>query len=103
MQFAANELALILLSLRTTAGTQNGRAATGEVIKVPEKRTFEDVDQLTALTIFKKLKDVCKDGPFVDAIVELATDEKSLLLKLLKRPWGLDELEIVGSLKSKLE
>lgn len=103
MQFTANELGLIIFSLRTTAAFQSGKGPTGEVVRVPEKRMFEDVDQLTALTIFRKLKSNCGEGAFVDGELEFSTDEKSLLLKLIKRPWGLDELEIYETLKPKLE
>lgn len=94
MLFTASEIALCNLALRTTPEkAQDGRYLQRE-LSIDD---FED-----GVSINKKLKSTIKEDHFTDGEFELSTTEKALLLRILERPWSLDDAETLLSLKSKL-
>lgn len=57
----------------------------------------------TAMSIHEKIvKNVDKDNKFIDGKVELTTEEKSLILNSIKRPWTVNEGKEVGEIEKKL-
>lgn len=100
MQYLSRELALMQFVLKVKPSKQEP----GKM----ELQTFVEVDKMkNAIGIEDKLMPHTKDEDgrkfFVDADIDLSTSEKSFLLELLKREWGIDDARTYLALKEKLE
>lgn len=89
MEFTAQENKVIALTILTK---EDGTT-----------RTFPTNEQVTALEIFKKVKPfLTDDNRVLEGSFDLSIEEKAMLLKLIDRPFDVQILESVLSLKSKL-
>lgn len=94
MQLSKNEAGALNYALKTKTDER------GNVVG----RQLEIDEQEAGLSIVRKLKTLIADDKFVDGEVEdFTTEEKALVLKLCKRPWGADDLESKESLCEKLK
>lgn len=101
--FLSKELLLINHSLKTTPEMGKGRLPSGEMVDVPKGREFRDLKELKlAISINDKLSSCIENDMFKDGEMEFSTEEKSFLLKLIDRPWGLNEGKEYISLIDKL-
>jgi len=94
MNFTAQEIALCNFALRTLPETNRD----GQFM--PRQLATDELED--GVSISKKIKSCVKDDKIVDSDVEFSTTEKAFLLKLIERPWGVDDAEIKISLKGKL-
>lgn len=102
MQITAQEIALMVYSMKYTSEMTQGVTNTGANIEVPKERKFSDEELTMALPLFGKFKQCVKENQYIDGDIELNTEEKSFLLKLMNRPWTLGDGEVYLPLKSKL-
>lgn len=103
MQLTAQEIALLAYAMRYTPEMTQGITNTGAPIEIPKTRQFPDEELSTALPIFSKLKKCVENGKYVDSEIDFDTEEKALLLKLITRPWSIDDGEVQITLKDKLK
>lgn len=103
MDLTAQEISLLMHVMRYSSETTTGMTSNGTSVEVPKARQFQDEELSIALPIFSKLKKCIKDDKFVDSEIDLNTEEKAFLLKLIVRPWTLEEAEIQLPLKDKLK
>lgn len=96
MKLDPKELSTSWLAIQTSGKTdQLGNAA---------PRLFPLDQQVDASNIAKTIR-ACVDAEskFIESEVELTLDQRKLLKECLKREWGVNELEAVLTLRSKLE
>ncbi len=103
MQLTAQEIALLIYVMRYLPEMTQGVTNTGVQIEVPKSRQFSDEELSIALPIFSKLKKCVDNEKYVDSVVEFGSEEKVFLLKLIIRPWSLEDGEVQMSLKDKLK
>lgn len=91
MQFTKEQLGMINVALQTT---EKGEA-----------RTFPLTEQAEALSIFEKIKVLVdeKEQVFIDGDVDFTTKEKALVLKLIDREWGVQNLKLVFTIRELLQ
>mgnify|MGYP001612712580 FL=1 len=90
--FTGFELGLINVALKTKLNAQ------GQM----EARNL-DLDQMEdGISVNRKLKACVENDKFKDSEAEFTTTEKALILKLLERPWSVEDAENYISLKKKL-
>lgn len=94
MKFTAQEIALCSFALRTTGGlTQDGQ-------HIPRQLALDEIAD--GVEVNKKTKVFVVGNVFTDGDIEFATTEKALLLKLLERPWGVEDAEVYMTVAKKL-
>lgn len=102
MKLMAQEIALMVYSMKYTTEMTSGVTNTGVSIEVPKERKFSDEELSMALPLFGKFKKCVQEDKYIDEEVDLNTEEKAFLLKLINRPWTLQDGEVYLPLKSKL-
>lgn len=95
MKFKASEVAMMAFAVRTQQTNQG-----------VQPRTFGIDDLKNAMEVFDKLL-ACSEGEgtekkFIDGDIDMTVSDKSLILRLLERPWGIDEGKLYFEIKSKL-
>lgn len=103
MQVTAQEIALMVFSMKYTSEMTQGVTNTGVSVEVPKERKFSDEELSTALPLFGKFKQCIEEDKYVDGEIDLDTEEKAFLLKLTKRDWTLGDGEVYLPLKDKLK
>ena len=95
MKLTKNEFGNINFALLTTGQTSQSGQNVG--------RTFQANELQKAIDVFSKIEKNSKDGKFVDGECDFGTDEKVFILRLLERPWSLQDGKIKIELEKKLK
>ena len=105
MKFIPEELGLINHSIRTTAQMTKAHTEKGEAVDIPVARTFHDIGELKmAIELIEKLLACANQETkqYLESELEFSTAEKTFILKLIDRPWTVEQGKYRISLITKL-